>query len=95
MMDNGAKLERMANEIATYFRTYPHDEAVAGVHDHIKSFWAPIMRRDLAAHLEAHPEGADPLVVEAFQTIILAKSPANKEAAGPGDVGQIGASDAG
>ena len=34
--DIHAKLARMANQIADYFRSYPEDEAVAGVHEHIR-----------------------------------------------------------
>ena len=33
------------NQIAGFFATYPHEEAVAGVADHIKRFWAPRMRK--------------------------------------------------
>ncbi len=95
MIDKGAKLERMANEIAAFFRSYPHEEAVAGIHDHIRSFWAPAMRRDLLAHADAKPAGLDPLVAEALHALSVAKSPAKREAAGPALAGEIGASDAG
>ncbi len=40
-MDTGAKLDHMANQIAAFFRSYPEEEAVAGIHDHIRSFWSP------------------------------------------------------
>ena len=43
------KLVRMANQIATFFRSYPEEEAVAGIQKHIKAFWTPKM----IAHLEA------------------------------------------
>ena len=39
------KLVRMANQIATFFRTQADDAAVPAVADHIKSFWSPVMRR--------------------------------------------------
>lgn len=95
MIDKGIKLERMANEIAGFFRSYPDDEAMAGIHDHIRSFWAPVMRRDLLARVETHPAGLDPLVVKALERFTTAKSPVEREAAGPAEVGEIGASDAG
>ena len=95
MIDTGAKLERMANQIATFFRSYPHEEAVAGVHEHIVAFWSPRMRQDLLAHADQHPDGLDPLVAEAVHALSTGRSPAYKEAAGPAQVGEIGASDAG
>ena len=44
----------MANQIATYFRTNPHDEAVAATLDHVKKYWEPRMRRQILEHLSAH-----------------------------------------
>jgi hypothetical protein len=35
------KMVHMANQIALFFASYPHDEAVAGVADHINKFWEP------------------------------------------------------
>jgi formate dehydrogenase subunit delta len=94
-IDPGEKLGRMANQIAGFFRTYPEDEAIAGVHDHIVSFWSPSMRRDLTTRAERSPDGLDPLVLRALHAIRTGKSPASREAAGPREVGEIGASDAG
>ena len=37
MMEAGAKLDHMANQIAAFFRSYPDEEAVAGIHEHIRS----------------------------------------------------------
>jgi formate dehydrogenase subunit delta len=48
-----AKLVRMANQIADYFRAYPEDAAREGVRAHLKSFWTPRMLRDLQAHADA------------------------------------------
>ena len=94
-MDIGAKLDHMANQIAAFFRSYPEEEAVAGVHDHIRSFWSPSMRRDLAARIETKSARVDPLVVAAFNALATGNSPAHRETAGPAEVGEIGASDAG
>ncbi len=56
---------RMANQIAAFFKSYPHDEAVAGVLGHIKDFWEPRMKKALAAHVAAGGAGLDPMVLEA------------------------------
>ena len=61
-----AKLVRMANQIALAFRLHPRDEAVAGAAEHVKSFWTPKMRRDIADHLAAGGEGLEPLAKEAI-----------------------------
>lgn len=67
MIDPAVKLARMANQIATFFRSYPADEAVKGVHGHIKAFWSPSMQRALAARLDDTDLGLDPLVLAAFE----------------------------
>lgn len=63
------KMIRMANQIATFFHSKPHDEAVTGVANHISDFWDPRMRAQLFAHIEAGGEGLDPLVLEAASAI--------------------------
>jgi formate dehydrogenase subunit delta len=59
------RMVTMANQIATFFRSYPHEEAVEGVATHIRQFWDPRMRRTLLAHIEAGGEGLEALVLEA------------------------------
>ena len=50
-MDN-RRLIRMANQIGDYFAAYPdRGEAVAGIANHLRSFWAPAMRRRIIDHL--------------------------------------------
>lgn len=56
---------RMANQIASFFAAYPHDEAVSGVLGHIKDFWEPRMRTALKAYVAEGGQGLEPLVVEA------------------------------
>ncbi len=94
-LDPGAKLDAMANQIATFFRPYPREEAVAGVHDHVVAFWSPSMRRDLNARIASGDARLDPVVVDAMGRGSGAESPTHREAAGPGEAGQVGASDAG
>ncbi|NNM72434.1 formate dehydrogenase subunit delta [Enterovirga aerilata] len=93
--DPATKLVRMANQIASFFRSYPDEEAAAGVHDHIVAFWSPVMRRDLLAYVDADGSGLDPLVERAMHRIGKGPSPTAREAAGPDEVGQLGAGDAG
>ena len=63
------KLVRMANQIADFFRTQPDEAAVAGVADHIKSFWNPVMRRQIYAHLDAGGEGLGDLALRGLQQL--------------------------
>ncbi len=89
---NADKLASMANQVAGFFRSYPEDEACAGIRDHIEAFWTPGMRQ---AMLAGGPQaGLDPLVVTALWTAPHAESPVRKETAGPEMAGQL-ASDAG
>lgn len=89
------KLVRMANDIASFFQAYPPEEAAAGIHDHIRSFWTPKMRETLRTAAADGTPGMHPLVVHAMTELPHARNPADKEAAGPAELGEIGASDAG
>ena len=60
-----SEIVRMANQIAAFFKSYPHAEAVAGVATHIKDFWEPRMKKALAAHIAGGSAGLEPMVVEA------------------------------
>jgi formate dehydrogenase subunit delta len=60
---------RMANQIADYFKAYPHDEAVKGVAGHLKSFWEPRMRKQLADHIAKGGAGLSPLAIEAAKSL--------------------------
>ncbi len=59
------KMIRMANQIATFFASKPHDEAVTGTAAHISDFWEPRMRKQLFDHIAAGGAGLLPLVIEA------------------------------
>lgn len=59
----------LANQIALFFQAYPHDEAVAGVADHIKRFWPLRMRQQLFGYVEDGGAGLHVLVSEACQTL--------------------------
>ena len=88
------KLVRMANQIASFFRSYPEDQAAKGIHDHLVAFWTPGMRRTLVVYANEDGRNLDPLVVEAMLDHQTGKSPIEKETSGPGTVGELG-SDAG
>ena len=65
-----SRLVYMANQIATYFRTQPHDEAVASTLDHLKKFWEPRMRRQILEHLEHHQgEGLNEIALAAIMKL--------------------------
>lgn len=63
------KLIYQANQIATFFRSKPHAEGVAGVAEHINKFWEPRIRRQFFELIEAGDKGFDPLVVEAAAAV--------------------------
>ncbi len=64
-----ARLIHDANQIALYFAAYPHDEAVAGIADHIRKFWDPRMRADLRAMLDKDEAGLHVLVRQAGEKL--------------------------
>ena len=57
-----AKLDRMAGQIADFFKAYPEAEAVPAIADHINQFWTSRMRADFLAAHRARPEGLTPLL---------------------------------
>ena len=63
------KLAHMANQIATFFQSQPHDEAVKGVAGHINDFWEPRMRAQLLSMLEGGTPALHAYVVEAAALI--------------------------
>lgn len=60
MSDNN-DMVRMINQMADFYRPYPHEEAVAGISEHIVSFWEPRMRKSLNMLLNAGGEGLSEL----------------------------------
>ncbi|MCA0277184.1 MAG: formate dehydrogenase subunit delta [Proteobacteria bacterium] len=68
-MSTKQKLVYMANQIATFFDSKPHDEGVAGIAEHINKFWDPRMRRQFFELVDAGGVGMKPTVIEASVTI--------------------------
>jgi formate dehydrogenase subunit delta len=61
------KMIRMANQIATFFKTQPGEDAAARVADHISDFWEPRMRAKLDAHVAQGGAGLDEVVIQAVR----------------------------
>ncbi len=57
------KMVAMVNRIALFFASYPDDEAVPAVADHIDKFWEPRFRRQLDEYALAGGEGLHRLVM--------------------------------
>lgn len=59
------KLVRMANQIATFFRSQDEASAPAMVADHLTKFWEPRMRTAIIRHQQAGGAGLDPIAAHA------------------------------
>ena len=56
-----------ANQIALYFASYPHEDAVAGTADHLQKFWERRMKQQLFSYIAAGGTGLHDLVLEAVK----------------------------
>lgn len=54
---------RMANDIATFHNSFPTEEGVQLIAEHINKFWAPSLRTKLFDLLETHKDDFHPLVI--------------------------------
>jgi formate dehydrogenase subunit delta len=63
------KMVHNANQIALFFASYPHDEAVEGVANHLRLYWVPRMRRQIIDYVAAGGEGLNPLAIEAVKRL--------------------------
>jgi len=78
------RLLRMANQIGAFFESYPdRAEAVAGVANHLRSFWAPVMRRQIIEYA-AGGGGAEMKDIVRDAVAVLARETAARDAAGTG-----------
>ena len=75
-MSNAQHLVQMANDIGNFFRAQPRQEAIAGIANHIRSFWSPNMRGKLIGQLDSGAAGLDELPREALRS--LREHPADK-----------------
>jgi formate dehydrogenase subunit delta len=60
---------RMANDIARNQAHLPTAEAATLIANHIRSFWDPRMRSELARLVAADPSAAAPVVVAALRDL--------------------------
>jgi formate dehydrogenase subunit delta len=63
------KITRMANDIAKFMESKPHEEGIALFAAHINDFWDPRMRRQLFEIVDAGGAGLRPLVLDAAASI--------------------------
>ncbi len=65
-----------ANQIALYFASYPREEAIAGITDHLRKFWERRMREQITRHVGDGGQGLHELAIEAVKHL----APAPQEA---------------
>lgn len=76
--DQREKLIRMAGQIADYFRSYPDEQAIPAIADHINQFWHRRMREQLLRECRQDASGLPPLVVRSLPLIRGEKSAPKK-----------------
>jgi formate dehydrogenase subunit delta len=69
MSSSPDRLVYMANQIGKFFNAQGREKTVTGVAEHIRKFWAPRMRKQIFAHLDAGGAGLDPDVRKALETL--------------------------
>jgi formate dehydrogenase subunit delta len=63
------KLERMANQIASFYLTQPEAERVPAVTKHLRDFWEPRMKQELFAMVDEGGSDLAPLVLQAVEKL--------------------------
>jgi formate dehydrogenase subunit delta len=81
-MSSTQHLVHMANDIGDFFRAQPRQDAIAGIANHIRSFWSPKMREKLIADLDMAGVELDELPLEALRS--LREHPTDKPNQPPG-----------
>ena len=62
---NSNNMVHTANQIALNFASYPHEEAVSRVANHLQSFWEQRMKKQLHEYVAQGGAGLHELVLEA------------------------------
>jgi formate dehydrogenase subunit delta len=62
-----------ANQIALFFATYPHDEAVAGIASHFNRYWERRERDQIQKYVAEGGSGLHQLVLEALKQVPVAQ----------------------
>jgi formate dehydrogenase subunit delta len=73
---DSAKLTRMANQIALFFRHEGEEAGARSTMKHIVEFWDPRMRQGILAHRAAGGDGLDPIARKAVDLLAETASPA-------------------
>ena len=63
------KLIRMANQIASFFKTQPGDKAIAKTANHLREFWDPSMLARMAVLLQNDVPGLDTIARSAAEQV--------------------------
>jgi formate dehydrogenase subunit delta len=63
------KLVYMANQIATFFGSQPHENQAERVALHLRDFWVPEMRAELLRIVDAGGARLNPLVLDAAERL--------------------------
>ncbi len=66
-------LVQMANDIARFHQSFPEDEAMQLVSEHINKSWAPSMREKLFEEFQEHPQDFSALIAKSLLKINCAK----------------------
>ena len=64
------KINRMINQIATFFETQPDADKADRVAAHLREFWEPRMLQQLSDHLATGGEGLSPLALEGSKRVL-------------------------
>nr|WP_315484043.1 formate dehydrogenase subunit delta [uncultured Undibacterium sp.] len=67
-LDTINKLIKMANQIGTFFESFPdREEALDGIANHLKKFWTPAMRANLVDTVAmGTADGLSQIVIQAI-----------------------------
>ena len=86
-MSADEQLVRMANDIGNFFRSQPNrEEAVAGIANHVKSYWTLRMREKIAPYVKDDGSALDELPRAALRRLLEQSMPKPEQPPG-GDAG--------
>ena len=84
--ESHSRVVQMANDIGNFFRALPdRDEAVAGIANHIQSYWTPKMRDKLFEQMQSSSELDE--LPRAAAVLLMTDSPKIKKTPVGGDAG--------
>jgi formate dehydrogenase subunit delta len=64
------KMVHNANQISLFFSSYPREEAIEGIANHLRQFWVPRMRRQIIDYVDKDgATGLNELAIEAVKRL--------------------------